>query len=98
MGDLDNRIGEVGGRGGWQATIFSPCAVDLRSAESILLGVETQLTPDQTALIRDAVASGRLNRPEDALQEGLMLWEERRAQKIGNLRHYRALERFPGER
>jgi len=44
--------------------------------------METQLTPDQTALIRDAVASGRLNRPEDALQEGLMLWEERERKRL----------------
>ena len=34
-------------------------------------------TPEQQAFIRDAIASGRLHRPEDALQEALSLWEER---------------------
>ncbi len=36
-----------------------------------------QLTPDQQALVREAVESGRLHRPEDAVQQALLLWEER---------------------
>ncbi len=39
--------------------------------------MEIQLTPDQKAFIRQAIASGRLNREEDAVQEALSLWEER---------------------
>jgi Arc/MetJ-type ribon-helix-helix transcriptional regulator len=35
------------------------------------------LTPDQTAFVRDAIASGRLHREEDAMREALTLWERR---------------------
>jgi putative addiction module CopG family antidote len=35
------------------------------------------LTPDQQFFIRQAVASGRLQREEDAVKEALSLWEER---------------------
>ena len=46
--------------------------------------MEVQLTPDQTAFARQAVASGRYRREEDALQEALSLWErqERRRAEI----------------
>ena len=39
--------------------------------------MEVELTPDQAALIRQAVEAGRLHRPEEALREALSLWEER---------------------
>ncbi len=39
--------------------------------------MEINLTPDQKASIRQAIESGRLHREEDAVQEGLSLWEER---------------------
>jgi putative addiction module CopG family antidote len=39
--------------------------------------MEIQLTPDQKAFVRQAIASGRLRREEDAVQEALLLWEER---------------------
>ena len=39
--------------------------------------MEIQFTPDQEAFIRKAIASGRLHREEDAVQEALALWEER---------------------
>jgi putative addiction module CopG family antidote len=39
--------------------------------------MEVDLTPDQTAFVRQAIETGRLNRPEDAIQEALSLWEER---------------------
>jgi hypothetical protein len=32
-----------------------------------------QFTPDQHALIREAIASGRLHGPEDAMQQALLL-------------------------
>jgi putative addiction module CopG family antidote len=39
--------------------------------------MEVQLTPDQSAFVRQAIESGRLQREEDAVQEALALWEER---------------------
>jgi len=44
--------------------------------------MEVQPTPDQQALIRDAIASGRLHRPEEAMQQALMLWEERERRRL----------------
>jgi hypothetical protein len=38
--------------------------------------MEVQFTPDQKALISDAIASGRLHHPEEAMQQALVLWEE----------------------
>src|SRR5262245_18632296 len=40
-------------------------------------GMEVQLTPDQKAFVRQAIASGRLEREEDAVKEALSLWEQR---------------------
>jgi len=42
-----------------------------------LLDMNVRLTPDQRAFIRDAIASGRLQREEDAVREALALWEQR---------------------
>lgn len=39
--------------------------------------MDIQLSPDQRAFIRDAIASGRLRREEDAVHEALALWEQR---------------------
>jgi Arc/MetJ-type ribon-helix-helix transcriptional regulator len=39
--------------------------------------MEVQLTPDQSAFVRQAIESGRLQREEDAVKEALALWEER---------------------
>jgi Arc/MetJ-type ribon-helix-helix transcriptional regulator len=39
--------------------------------------MEVQLTPGQKAFVRQAIASGRLRREEDAVMEALSLWEER---------------------
>lgn len=39
--------------------------------------VEIQFTPDQKAFVRQAIESGRLQREKDAVQESLVLWEER---------------------
>jgi Arc/MetJ-type ribon-helix-helix transcriptional regulator len=39
--------------------------------------MEIHPTPDQEALIREAVAAGRCKRPEDAVREALARWEER---------------------
>jgi len=39
--------------------------------------MEVQLTPDQKAFVRQAIESGRLQREEDAVQQAMLLWEER---------------------
>jgi len=39
--------------------------------------MEVDLTPDQKAFVRQAIASGRLRREEEAVREALGLWEER---------------------
>lgn len=39
--------------------------------------MEVRPTPDQEALIRVAVETGRLQKPEDAVEEALSLWEAR---------------------
>src|SRR2546423_5379228 len=39
--------------------------------------METRPSPNQEALIRQAVEAGRFEHPEDALKEALALWEER---------------------
>ena len=44
--------------------------------------MEVRLTPDQEALIREALATGRLHREEDAVQEALSLWEERERRRL----------------
>ena len=39
--------------------------------------MEVQFTPDQEAFVRQAIAKGRLHRQEDAVQEALLMWEQR---------------------
>jgi putative addiction module CopG family antidote len=39
--------------------------------------MNVNLTPDQKAFVRDAIASGRLHGEEDAIREALALWEQR---------------------
>jgi putative addiction module CopG family antidote len=39
--------------------------------------VRLNLTPDQEAFVRQAIATGRFHRAEDAVQEALSLWEQR---------------------
>jgi hypothetical protein len=41
----------------------------------IFAAMEVNLTPDQQALVSDAIANGRLHRPEDAIQQALSMWE-----------------------
>jgi len=45
---------------------------------------EIRPTPDQQALIRQAIEAGRIKRPEDAAAQAMALWEEheRRRQEI----------------
>ena len=44
--------------------------------------MEVQLTPDQDALIRVGIQTGRFQRPEDAVEEALSLWEARERARI----------------
>jgi putative addiction module CopG family antidote len=50
--------------------------------------MKIELTPDQRAFVRDAVASGRIRSEDDAIREALALWEHReraRAEILANL-------------
>ncbi|HEY5254143.1 MAG TPA: hypothetical protein VIJ53_05805 [Acidobacteriaceae bacterium] len=44
--------------------------------------MEVHLTPEQEGFVRQAIASGRLRREEDALQEALALWEARERNRV----------------
>ena len=39
--------------------------------------MEIRPTADQEAFIRDAIATGKIGRPEDAAEQAMALWEER---------------------
>lgn len=43
--------------------------------------MNVNLTPDQKAFVRDAIASGRLRGEEDAIREALALWEQRERER-----------------
>jgi Arc/MetJ-type ribon-helix-helix transcriptional regulator len=44
--------------------------------------MENQLTVDQKAFVRRAVEAGRLRSEEEAVQEALVLWEERERARV----------------
>jgi Arc/MetJ-type ribon-helix-helix transcriptional regulator len=44
--------------------------------------MEVHLTPDQEAFVQQAIASGRLQREEEAVQEAFALWEERERNRV----------------
>lgn len=44
--------------------------------------MDVLFTPDQQAFIREAIESGRLERPEQAVQEALSLWVERERRRL----------------
>ena len=44
--------------------------------------MEVQLTSDQKAFARRAVASGRLRSEEEAVREALVLWEDRERRRV----------------
>ena len=44
--------------------------------------MEVHLTPDQEGFIRQAISSGRLHREEEAVQQALLLWEERERRRL----------------
>ena len=44
--------------------------------------MEVHLTPDQEAFIHEAIENGRLHRKEDAVQQAMLLWEERERRRL----------------
>ena len=44
--------------------------------------MEIHLTPDQEAFVREAIASGRLHRAEEAVEQALAMWEERERRRM----------------
>jgi putative addiction module CopG family antidote len=44
--------------------------------------VNFKLTPDQQAFVQKAIACGRFNRDEEAVQEAMKLWEERERRRL----------------
>jgi Arc/MetJ-type ribon-helix-helix transcriptional regulator len=44
--------------------------------------MNVELTPDQRALIKRAIESGRFTDEEQAVQEALALWEERERRRL----------------
>ena len=52
-------------------------AIDNGSEASYSQSMEIQLTEDQRAFARHAIASGRVHHEEEVVQEALALWERR---------------------
>jgi putative addiction module CopG family antidote len=44
--------------------------------------MNVDLTPDQRALVKRAIESGRFSHEEEAVQEALALWEERERRRL----------------
>jgi Arc/MetJ-type ribon-helix-helix transcriptional regulator len=44
--------------------------------------MEIHLTPDQEAFVREAVASGRVQRAEEAVEQAMLLWERRERSRL----------------
>lgn len=44
--------------------------------------MEVRLSPDQEAFVRHAIDTGRFRREEDAVEEALLLWEERERRRL----------------
>ena len=56
---------------------FKPSGLTATTALPSACTMEVQLTADQKVFALQAVQTGRLHREEDAVQEALLLWEER---------------------
>ena len=44
--------------------------------------MEVNITPDQDAFIRQAIRTGRLHRTEEAVEQAMLLWEERERRRL----------------
>ncbi len=61
----------------------STCECLTPDAKANYSGVmEVQLTPGQKEFIRQAIATGRILREEDAVREALAMWEERERERM----------------
>ena len=47
--------------------------------------MQVELTPEQRAFVQQAIETGRLRHPEEAVQEALSFWEERERARAGLL-------------
>jgi Arc/MetJ-type ribon-helix-helix transcriptional regulator len=54
----------------------------MRLPTSTLKEMEVRLTADQEAFIRQAIETGRLHHEEDAVEEAMLLWEERERRRL----------------
>lgn len=54
--------------------------------------MEVQLTPDQQALVRQVIDSGRMKHEAEVIQEAFSLWESRERQRIEILAAFDAAE------
>ena len=55
---------------------------DARFGKRLQKVVNGGVTAEQQALVSDAIASGRLQRPEDAMQQAPLLWEARERRRL----------------
>ena len=44
--------------------------------------MELHLSAEQEAFIREGISSGRLQKPEDAIEQAMSLWEERERRRM----------------
>ena len=44
--------------------------------------MNVELTPDQRAFVQRAIESGRFTREEEAIEEALVLWEQRERRRL----------------
>jgi Arc/MetJ-type ribon-helix-helix transcriptional regulator len=54
--------------------------------------MEIHLTPEQEAFIREAIANGRVQRPEEAVEQAMQLWVERERTRLEILAALEAAE------
>ena len=66
----------------WEGKEWFKAALDTGTFRPYPQCMEVNLSPDQKALVRQAIESGRLHHEEDAVQEALSLWEERERARV----------------
>lgn len=54
--------------------------------------MELHLSAEQQAFIREGIESGRLQKPEDAFEQAMSLWEERERRRLEILAAVQAAE------
>jgi len=56
--------------------------VDTSRTTSYFKHMEVHLSPDQESFIRQAIDAGRFQTSEEAVQDALLLWEERERRRL----------------